>query len=85
VSSLVGAWWLPGSLAIAGVMIVLLLVLNVPVQLLSAQARFMVCHPVIPWHWLYYFYGGLAFAIGMSATSTSAALSRTIPATLGAV
>jgi len=45
VSSLVGAWWLPGSLAIAGVMIVLLLVLNVPLQLLSAQARFMVCHP----------------------------------------
>jgi len=38
VSSLVGAWWLPGSLAIAGVMIVLLLVQCTPVQLLSAQA-----------------------------------------------
>jgi glycosyltransferase involved in cell wall biosynthesis len=66
VSSLVGAWWLPGSLAIAGVMIVLLLVLNLPLYDFFQNKRGLwFAIRVIPWHWLYYFYSGLAFAIGI--------------------
>ncbi len=65
VSSLVIAWWLPGFLAMAFVLSLLLLAFNQQVYRFFLCKRgfwFALC--VIPWHWLYYLYGGLAFAIG---------------------
>lgn len=64
IAGMISAWWW-GAGAIAAVLALLLLALNAPVY------RFF-CHKrgkkfalkTIPWHWLYYLYSGLAFAIG---------------------
>ena len=61
------ALWQPltaGLLAIA--VVATLLLLNAPLYRFFARKRgllFMLA--AIPWHWLYFFYGGLAFAIGL--------------------
>ena len=63
--ALLGAWWSPGFLVVAGVLSVLLLALNAPVYRFFLHKRgFQFTLQVIPWHWLYYLYSGLAFAIG---------------------
>ena len=55
----------PQLLTLAGGLLLVLLVINLPVY------RFFYCKrgllftlKTIPWHWLYYFYSGLAFVIG---------------------
>jgi len=61
----IGAWWWTGFLAVAVVLSLLLLTINAPVYRFFLDKRgfwFALC--VIPWHWFYYLYGGLAFAIG---------------------
>ncbi|MEC4804052.1 MAG: glycosyltransferase [Jaaginema sp. PMC 1080.18] len=59
------ALWQPWSLAIALCCAIALLVLNASVYQFFWQKRgFFFMLRVIPWHWLYFFYGGLAFAIG---------------------
>lgn len=64
--ALIGVRWWPGSLAIAGAAIVLLVTLNIKFYLFFHHQRgFWFMLKVIPWHWLYYAYSGLAFAIGM--------------------
>lgn len=54
-----------GFLVIAAIFSLMLLWLNVSVYRFFYRKRglgFALC--VIPWHWFYYIYGGLAFAIG---------------------
>lgn len=61
-----GAWWWPGLLVGVGVIVVLLLLLNMPVYRFFWEKRGLrFALGVIPWHWLYYFYSGLAFVMGM--------------------
>jgi len=65
--ALVGAWWWPVSLALAGALSLSLLALNAPLYRFfwgKRGLRFAV--QTIPWHWFYYFYSGLAFAIGVA-------------------
>jgi glycosyltransferase involved in cell wall biosynthesis len=65
--ALVGTWRWPGSLALAGALVLSLLSLNAPLYCFfwrKRGVRFAV--QTIPWHWFYYFYSGLAFAIGIA-------------------
>lgn len=64
-SAFVAAWWWSGFLALALVLCLALLALNLPVYRFFKHKRgLLFALGVIPWHWLYYFYSGLAFAIG---------------------
>jgi glycosyltransferase involved in cell wall biosynthesis len=60
-----GSWW-PGLFAVACLLILSLLIINIPVYRFFLQKRgFWFLIGTIPWHWFYYFYSGLAFAIGL--------------------
>ncbi len=62
----VGTWWWPAAFVVVGVIVLLLLALNAPLYRFfwrKRGLRFAV--QTVPWHWLYYFYSGLAFAIGL--------------------
>ncbi len=64
-SALFAAWWWSGFLIVAAVLSLSLLVINAPVyRFFMRQRGLLFAFQVIPWHWLYYFYSGLAFAIG---------------------
>jgi GT2 family glycosyltransferase len=66
VGALLGAILWLGFLAIAGILIVVLLVLNAHVYRFFWRKRGLgFAIRTIPWHWSYYFYSGLAFAIGL--------------------
>lgn len=67
IGSLVGAiWWLP-SLAVTALIMVALLVSNAPLYRFFLEKRGLrFALQSIPWHWLYYLYSGLAFAIGLA-------------------
>ncbi|AOX00340.1 MULTISPECIES: glycosyltransferase [Moorena] len=60
-------WWSSALIAIATCVFSLaLLVLNRPVYQFFYQKRgLLFTIRTVPWHWLYYFYSGLAFAIGI--------------------
>ena len=62
---LIGGWWW-SILWLVGLGVSLaLLLLNLPVYRFFLQKRgILFTFGVIPWHWLYFFYGGLAFVIG---------------------
>jgi glycosyltransferase involved in cell wall biosynthesis len=63
----IAAWWWPASLAVGGVLMGALLVLNAPVYRFFLEKRgFRFALQSIPWHWLYYFYSGLAFGLGVA-------------------
>lgn len=63
--TLLGSWWWSGFLAVAFLLNVSLLALNAPVYRFFMRKRGLwFALQVIPWHWLYYLYSGLAFAIG---------------------
>jgi len=63
--SLVGAWWWPEFFIVTGVAILLLLALNTSFyRFFHRQRGLWFTLRVIPWHWFYYLYSGLAFAIG---------------------
>lgn len=65
--ALVGAWWLPGLLAVAGAILLSLLAINAPVYRFFLHKRgLLFATQTIPWHWFYYFYSGLAFAVGVA-------------------
>jgi hypothetical protein len=58
-------WWTPG-LALAGVVALALLLLNLPVYQFFYRKRgtwFLL--KMIPWHWLYFAYSGLAYGLGI--------------------
>jgi hypothetical protein len=64
-AALFGAAWWPGLLAAAGLVAFLLLALNAPLYRFFLHKRGLwFAARAIPWHWLYYFYSGLAFALG---------------------
>ena len=65
-AALAGGYWWHGSFAFASVLALLLLTINMELYKFFLRKRglwFMT--QTIPWHWLYYFYSGLAFVIGM--------------------
>jgi len=65
----VSGWWWPGSLVVAGIIILLLLALNMPVYRFFWRKRGLwFAMRTVPWHWLYYLYSGLAFALGVVAS-----------------
>lgn len=64
-STVLAWWWFP-ALPLALVLGVALLAINRPVYQFFYDKRGMVfAIATIPWHWLYYIYSGLAFAIGI--------------------
>ena len=66
IAALIVTPWLSHSLTIACIFGLVLLVLNAPVYQFFHQKRGLVfAVKTVPWHWLYYFYSGLAFAIGL--------------------
>ncbi len=65
-AALVGGYWWSGSFAAAGVFAVFLIILGMPVyQFFLRKRGFWFMIGTIPWHWFYFFYCGLAFAIGL--------------------
>ncbi len=63
--ALVGGLWWPGFFAVAGTIAVLLIILSMPAYRFFFRKRgFWFMIGTVPWHGLYYFYCGLAFAIG---------------------
>lgn len=70
VAALIGAmWWVP-LLAVAALIVVALLVINAPLYRFFQKKRgWRFALQSIPWHWLYYLYSGLAFAIGLARHS----------------
>ncbi len=64
--ALIGAGWWSGSLAIATALLLALLALNAPLYRFFWRKRGLrFALQTIPWHWFYYLYSGLAFAIGV--------------------
>ncbi|WP_414622305.1 glycosyltransferase [Calothrix sp. CCY 0018] len=65
-SLILGFWW-SGFFAVAAVLSLIMLWLNFAVyHFFYAKRGLGFALRVIPWHWFYYFYGGLAFAVGTS-------------------
>jgi hypothetical protein len=64
-SSLIFSFWQPLALTAAGLMALMLLILNAPMYRFFHRKRgFRFTFQSIPWHWLYFFYSGVAFALG---------------------
>lgn len=64
--ALVAAWWWFPTLIAVGIVSLLLLVINRPVyQFFHSKRSLFFTIKTIPWHWLYYFYSGLALAVGI--------------------
>jgi len=64
--AVLGAWWWPHFLTVAGVLALGLILLNAPLYRFfwhKRGLRFVL--QAVPWHWLYYFYSGLAFVVGV--------------------
>ena len=65
-SSLMGAVWQPVLILVAGLVALLLLILNAPLYGFFRHKRGLwFTLRAIPWHWFYYLYGGLAFAMAV--------------------
>jgi GT2 family glycosyltransferase len=65
VSLLLCSWWQPSVLAAAGLVALILLFLNVPLySFLFRKRGIQFTIRSIPWHWLYFLYSGVAFALG---------------------
>ncbi|MDY6901884.1 MAG: glycosyltransferase family 2 protein, partial [Cyanobacteriota bacterium] len=66
-TALILSFWLSGFLAVAGVLSLIMLWLNLAVyRFFYAKRGLGFALRVIPWHWFYYFYGGLAFGVATS-------------------
>jgi glycosyltransferase involved in cell wall biosynthesis len=66
VGTVVGAGWWPGALVVAGGLILALLALNAPLYRFFWHKRGLgFAVRTIPWHWFYFFYSGLAFAVSV--------------------
>jgi GT2 family glycosyltransferase len=60
------SWWWTNAIFLIPVIVLLLLTINYSVYRFFWQKRgWLFALRVIPWHWLYYFYSGLAFIIGI--------------------
>lgn len=80
-ASVVGAWALvatliggcrwPASWSVSLLLAGILLALNAPVYGFFFRKRGLrFTLGVVPWHWLYYFYGGLAYGLGVASVAT---------------
>jgi GT2 family glycosyltransferase len=68
---LVGIFWFTPLLFGIFIVFFALIFLNLPVYRFFEEKRgFLFTLKVLPWHWFYYFYSGLAFAIGTVNLST---------------
>jgi glycosyltransferase involved in cell wall biosynthesis len=66
-AGLVAAWAWPDVLVLVGLSAAALTWLNLPLYRFFYQERGLrFALQAIPWHWLYYFYSGLAFGIGVT-------------------
>ena len=64
-ASLVAAWWRIGFLGLAAALGVLLLFLNTPLYRFFYRKRgIRFALQAVSWHWFYYFYSSIAFALG---------------------
>jgi glycosyltransferase involved in cell wall biosynthesis len=62
----VAAWWWPKSLVLGIVMLCVLLFINAPLyRFFYAKRGLLFALKSIPWHWLYFFYSGVAFGVGI--------------------
>ncbi|MGE0826712.1 MAG: glycosyltransferase family 2 protein [Candidatus Binatia bacterium] len=65
IATVLAAWWWPWSLTVAVGILFALVIVNAPVYRFFVQKRGMVFTlGVLPWHWFYYAYSGLAFVLG---------------------
>ncbi len=63
--SFLGTGWSFGCLVLASLLAVPLVIINAPLYRFFGRKHGIVfAIKTIPWHWLYYFYSGLGFAIG---------------------
>ncbi|TLY35710.1 MAG: glycosyltransferase [Nitrospirae bacterium] len=82
-SSLALTSWHSQVWAVAGLMALLLLTLNAPLYRFFIKKRGLrFALQAIPWHWLYFFYSGLAFAIGTTRHMLSHGRDQGRPASL---
>lgn len=58
-------WWTNVAFLSAGIIFVLLTINYSVYRFFWEKRGWLFAVKVIPWHWLYYFYSGLAFVIGM--------------------
>ncbi len=64
--TLLGGFWWHSMWGVTALIVVALLAINAPLYGFFMKKRGMVFGlQSIPWHWLYYFYSGLGFAIGL--------------------
>jgi glycosyltransferase involved in cell wall biosynthesis len=64
-ATLLVAWWMPWLLILAFSCVVGLLLINQDLYRFFYKKRgFYFAIKTIPWHWAYFFYSGLAFAVG---------------------
>ncbi|MEQ9553233.1 MAG: glycosyltransferase family 2 protein [Coleofasciculus sp. G3-WIS-01] len=65
-AALIAVWWLSAAWIGVALLSLGLLAINASVYQFFHQKRgFLFALQTVPWHWLYYFYSGLAFAIGL--------------------
>ncbi|MFZ1029152.1 MAG: glycosyltransferase family 2 protein [Limnoraphis robusta] len=66
IGALLAVPWLSQTSIIVCLFAIAFLVLNAPVyQFFHNKRGFIFALKTVPWHWFYYFYSGLAFAIGL--------------------
>jgi GT2 family glycosyltransferase len=66
VGCLVAAWWWPWSLAVAAAPVAVLIAANAPLYAFFRRKRGLgFALRALPWHWLYFLYGGVAFCVGL--------------------
>jgi glycosyltransferase involved in cell wall biosynthesis len=81
--SFLGTWWSLGCLVLASLLAIPLVVINAPLYRFFWRKHGMVfAIKTIPWHWLYYFYSGLGFAIGTARHLLSQKKSLTVKVNL---
>ena len=81
--SFLGTWWSLSCLVLASLLALPLVVINAPLYRFFWRKHGMVfAIKTIPWHWLYYFYSGLGFAIGTARHVLSQKKSLTVKVSL---
>lgn len=81
--SILGTWWSLGCLVLASLLAIPLVVINAPLYRFFGSKHGMIfAIKTIPWHWLYYFYSGLGFAIGTARHVLSQKKSLTVKVNL---
>ncbi len=81
--SFLGSWWSLGCLVFASLLALPLVIINSQLYRFFWRKHGIVfAIKTIPWHWLYYFYSGLGFAIGTARHVLSQKKSLTVKISL---